>query len=166
MRHSVTEARLCTLVRCCSGRLSLESLDTDCACAVLRAASCAELCLADLRLGGRATRALVAAMSAGVGTVHLGRGGEVSLHMESLARYSGRGACCSLQLWYGTWTRSAQYSSYSTVQYSTVQYGTWTRTNRTSFQNLKLGRLSTSCLHCWQEETTCRLVSTVVDLSP
>ena len=107
MRHSVTEARLCTLVRCCSGRLSLESLDTDCACAVLRAASCAELCLADLRLGGRATRALVAAMSAGVGTVHLGRGGEVSLHMESLARYSGRGACCSLQLWYGTWTRSA-----------------------------------------------------------
>ena len=140
MRHSVTEARLCTLVRCCSGRLSLESLDTDCACAVLRAASCAELCLADLRLGGRATRALVAAMSAGVGTVHLGRGGEVSLHMESLARYSGRGACCSLQLWYGTWTRSAQYS---TVQYS---------------NNLKLGRLSTSCLHhCWQ--TTCRLVS-------
>ena len=115
MRRSVTEARLCTLVRCCSGRLSLESLDTDCACAVLRAASCAELCLADLRLGGRATRALVAAMSAGVGTVHLGRGGEVSLHMESLARYSGRGACCSLQLWYGTWTRSAQYS---TVQYS------------------------------------------------
>ena len=111
MRHSVTEARLCTLVRCCSGRLSLESLDTDCACAVLRAASCAELCLADLRLGGRATRALVAAMSAGVGTVHLGRGGEVSLHMESLARYSGRGACCSLQLWYGTWTRSAQYST-------------------------------------------------------
>ena len=111
----MAEARLCALVRCCSGKLSLESLDTDCACAVLRAASCAELCLADLRLGGRTTRALVAAMSAGVGAVHLGRGGEVSLHMETLARYSGRGACCSLQLWYGTWTRSVQYS---TVQYS------------------------------------------------
>ena len=75
---------------------------------LVQAASCAELCVSSMRLGTKETRALVAAMAAGVGSVQLGGGGgAITLDMAALVRYNGRGSCDSLQLWHDTWHRSA-----------------------------------------------------------
>ena len=77
---------------------------------LVQAASCAELCVSSMRLSTKETRALVAAMAAGVGSVQLGGGGGgggVTLDMAALVRYSGRGSCDSLQMWYDTWHRLA-----------------------------------------------------------
>ena len=66
--------------------------------------------MSSMRLGTKETRALVAAMAAGVGSVQLGGGGgggAVTLDMAALVRYNGRGSCDSLQLWHDTWHRSA-----------------------------------------------------------
>ena len=72
----------------------------------MQAASCAEVSVSSMRLSSKETRALVAAMAAGVGSVQLGGGGGgVTLDMAALVRYSGPGSCDSLQMWYDTWHR-------------------------------------------------------------
>ena len=102
---SIPALELASLARCVRGvdyHLDMDGVTGDLA-PLLANINCTSLSVRNMRLSTADTRALVAAMTSRVQEVVLGgsRGwgcGGVSLDMEALARYDGRGVCSRLQL--------------------------------------------------------------------
>ena len=92
---------LASLARCAGYQTHLDNVQADLA-PLLSNVQCTVLSLCRLSLTTADTQALVAAMVTGVGMVELGgRGGGqgVTLDMETLAQYDGRGKCRQGYLW-------------------------------------------------------------------
>ena len=95
---SVPALELGSLARCVRGvdyHLDIDGVTGDLA-PLLDNINCTSLSVRNMGLSTADTRALVAAMASRVQEVVLG--GDVTLDMETLARYDGRGVCSRLQL--------------------------------------------------------------------
>ena len=102
-RSSVYAQHLASLVSCVTDLLIIDVSGCDLV-SILTSLKCKKLKIRSQNLGREETQALVQAMESGVEEVRLC--GEVTLDIESLTEYSGKGVCSKLMLYYEAWDRS------------------------------------------------------------
>jgi len=93
----VPAQQLASLVSCVTRCLSITNVSGRDLVILLSSLKCEQLDIHSQSLGREETQALVQAMESGVKVVRLS--GEVTLDMETLAEYSGQGACRSVWVW-------------------------------------------------------------------
>jgi len=93
----VPAQQLASLVSRVTSELRIQNVSGCDLVSLLSSLKCEELTIHSQSLGREETQALVQSMESGVKRVRLS--GEVTLDMETLAEYSGQGACRSVWVW-------------------------------------------------------------------